>query len=210
MPEPLPVRPVLARPATPPYQSHQLHHGVFTARQCRRIAELADELHSAPADLEGTDQQLHDESIRDSSTAWLEPSPATGWIFDKLATVATRANRAYGFELNGFDEDLQLTTYDRAGAFYTWHQDGLDRGVSGRKLSLVVQLTDPADYTGGELELFDVTEDYDEHALADYHESSRRQGTVVAFPSFEFHRVQPLRSGRRQSLVAWVSGPPFR
>jgi PKHD-type hydroxylase len=32
----------------------------------------------------------------------------------------------------------------------------------------------------------------------------------VVFPSFEFHRVLPLRRGVRRSLVAWVGGPPFR
>jgi hypothetical protein len=41
-------------------------------------------------------------------------------------------------------------------------------------------------------------------------EASTRQGTVVVFPSLEYHRVLPLRSGVRYSLVSWVSGPAFR
>ena len=209
MPEPLPLRPSLAPGPGSPYRSHQVHAGVFTARQCQRIIDLGGSLDVAPADLEGTDVDPVDEAIRDSSVSWIPPGPDTDWIFSKLATVATRANRAYGFDLSGFDEDLQFTRYERPGAFYTWHQDGLDAGVHHRKLALVVQLTDPDLYEGAELELFDVVEDSSPEQLADFRGRVRRRGTVVVFPTFEYHRVTPLRSGGRQSLVAWVSGSPF-
>ena len=210
MPDPLPLRPSLAPLGSAPYRSHQVHPGVFSARQCQRIIELADQLDVAPADLEGSEVDPVDESIRDSSVSWIPPGPDTDWIYSKLATVATRANRAYGFDLSGFDEDLQFTRYERPGAFYTWHQDGLDAGVHHRKLALVVQLTDPGDYAGADLELFDVVEDSSPAQLAELREQLRRRGTVVVFPAFEYHRVTPLRAGGRQSLVAWVSGSPFR
>jgi len=207
-----------------PYRSHQVHPGVFTARQCQRIIDHANALEVAPADLEGaagpsargqaasggTASDRVDESIRDSTVSWIAPGPDTDWIFAKLATVATRANRLYGFDLSGFDEDLQFTRYERPGAFYTWHQDGLDAGVHHRKLAMVVQLTDPDHYEGADLELFDVVEDSSPDQLDDFRTRVRRRGTVVVFPTFEYHRVSPLRSGGRQSLVAWVSGSPFR
>ena len=214
MPEPLPMRPsLLTAPGSgqrPPYRSHQVHPGVFTPRQCRRIVETAESLDAEVADLEGASGSGPDVSIRDSTITWMPPAPGTDWIFSKLAAVATRANRDYGFELTSFDEDLQFTRYERPGAFYTWHQDGLDLGVAHRKLALVVQLSDPADYRGAELELFDVVEDSDDVELAAFRERVRPQGTVVVFPTFEYHRVTPLLSGARHSLVAWVSGPSFR
>ncbi len=210
MPEPLPLRPSLEPGPAAPYRSHQIHPGVFSARQCERIIDLADALEVARADLEGADDDTIDASIRDSWVSWIPPGPDTDWIYAKLATVATRANRAYGFELSGFDEDLQFTRYERPGSFYTWHQDGLDAGVHHRKLALVVQLTDPADYEGADLELFDVVEDSTPDELAEFRARVRRRGSVVVFPAFEYHRVTPLRSGGRQSLVAWVSGSPFR
>lgn len=210
MSEPLPERPLIAHADRPAYSSHQIHHKVFTARQCRRIVELGSDLPHEQADLEGEDRQIHDDSIRDAVTSWIAPGPDTNWIFTKLATVVERANRRYGFELTAFEEDLQLTRYSRPGAFYTWHQDGLDGPVAHRKLSLVVQLSDPADYAGAELELFDVSVDYSEPDLTGFHDEIGRQGTVTVFPAFEYHRVSPLQSGERHSLVAWVSGPPFR
>jgi PKHD-type hydroxylase len=161
--------------------------------------------------LEGTDgSEVADDSIRRSVTAWLPPTDETWWIYEKLAALAERANRRYGFDLTGFGEDLQFTIYDRPGAFYSWHQDGLDGNVATRKLSIVVQLTEPDEYRGGELQLFDVAEDYDDEELDAFTALTAERGTAVVFPSFEYHRVLPLRRGVRHSLVAWVSGPPFR
>jgi PKHD-type hydroxylase len=204
-------RPLLVDRPGPPYQSHEIHPAVFTPRQCDRIVTLGLELVAADGLLEGTDgAEVADEGIRRSTTAWLPPTDETWWIYEKLATVAARANRRYGFDLTGFGEDLQFTTYDEPGAFYSWHQDGLDGNVAGRKLSMVVQLTDPAEYRGAELQLFDVAEDFDDDELDAFTVASSAHGTVVVFPSFEYHRVLPLRSGVRHSLVAWISGPAFR
>ena len=38
----------------------------------------------------------------------------------------------------------------------------------------------------------------------------KARGTLVAFPSYVMHRVTPVTSGTRKSLVAWVAGPKFR
>lgn len=209
MADPIAVRPQLARPVAPAYEPVQLHPEVFTDRQCDRIIELGLALPSDDAGLEGAEgESTSDESLRRSRTAWIPYDESTEWIYRKLASVAERANRRYRFELTGFEEDLQFTTYDRPGAFYTWHQDGLDATVANRKLSLVVQLSDPSTYEGGELQVFATAE----HGPADLGGSdpAAARGTVVVFPSFELHRVCPLRSGIRHSLVSWVSGPPFR
>lgn len=189
---------------------------MFSAAQCERIIETGRALPTASAALEGEHGvPTSDVQLRDARTAWIPPDPSNEWIYRKLALVAQRANRAYRFDLTGFDEDLQFTCYDSPGSFYTWHQDGLDGTVALRKLSLVVQLSDPADYSGAELELFA----HHDPAAADGPGPApagtevppeRRRGTVLVFPSFEFHRVLPLRSGVRYSLVSWVSGPPFR
>jgi PKHD-type hydroxylase len=204
-------RPLLVEPAGPPYRSHEIHARVFTPRQCDRILTLGRDLIADDGLLEGTDgSEVSDQAIRLSKTAWLAPTDDTWWIYEKLAAVVERANRRYGFDLTGFSEDLQFTTYDEPGAFYSWHQDGLDGNVAGRKLSMVVQLSDPADYRGGELQLFDVAEDFTDEELDSFTAASSARGTAVVFPSFEYHRVLPMRSGVRHSLVAWVSGPAFR
>ncbi|CAN5532008.1 hypothetical protein BH10ACT3_BH10ACT3_06490 [soil metagenome] len=211
MVEPLVARPVLPYPERAPYSSYELHHRVFTPKQCRRIIDFGLAQPTAGGGLEGADGfEVVDPTVRDSTTAWLAPDSDTDWIYSKLAKVAQKANERYEFELTGFDENLQFTVYDRPGAFYTWHQDGLDGPVAHRKLSMVLQLTDPEEYRGAELQFFNVAEDYDDDMLDAFTEASTRQGTVIVFPSLEYHRVLPLRSGVRYSLVSWVSGPAFR
>ena len=218
----------------PAYEPYQLVPGAFTARQCDRIVALAEALPDESGGVEGDDGGVEDADVRRSTITWVPPDHTSRWIYDRLSTVAERANRRYGFELSGFGEDLQYTRYDTPGSFYTWHQDGLDGSVGLRKLSIVVQLSDPADYDGAELELFALGEDGSgsagasittTHADADadaadtargaevdaaWRVASARRGTAIVFPAFEYHRVRPLRSGTRRSLVSWVSGPPFR
>jgi len=204
-------RPILAPIAAGPYRSHHIYQRVFSAAQCRRIIALGERLDPGQSLLESGDgREVADDTIRRSGVGWIAPTDESWWIFDKLGAVAERANGRYGYDLTGFGEDLQFTVYDEPGAFYSWHQDGLDGEVASRKLSMVVQLSDPETYVGGELEFFDVDEDLGEDDLAAFTALSIRQGAVIVFPSFEYHRVRPIRSGVRHSLVAWVSGPPFR
>jgi len=204
-------RPWLPSEVPPPYQPFEVHPAAFTAKQCQRIIDLGASLAPATALIEGDDgAEVIDDEIRRSRTAWIPPDDDSWWIYDKLGVIAERANRRYGFDLTGFGEDLQFTVYDEPGAFYSWHQDGLDGEVASRKLSIVVQLSSPETYRGSEVQWFEVAEDYDEEQLASCTEQCQQIGAALVFPAFEYHRVLPLRSGTRYSLVAWVSGPPFR
>ena len=38
----------------------------------------------------------------------------------------------------------------------------------------------------------------------------RPRGSIVVFPSFVWHRVKPVTSGTRYSLVIWNLGYPWR
>mgnify|MGYP001817103082 FL=1 len=192
------------------YECALVFPDVFTERQCNSILARAGGLDTDDARIgDGLAETAPDDAIRRSRTAWISADESSNWIYDKLATVAGRANRTYDFDLIGFTEPLQYTVYDRAGAFYTWHQDGLDGELAIRKLSLVVQLSDPEGYEGSDLEFFG-DDDAAEDDAADWRTKLRRRGSVIAFPAFEYHRVTPLASGERHSLVCWVGGPRFR
>lgn len=211
-------RPVLVPGEPPVYEPYRIVPKAFSVAQCRRIVELGGSAPEEPAGVEGAEGAEDDPGLRRSTVAWIPPDDGSRWIYERLARIVQRANRHYRFELTGFAEDLQFTRYDTPGAFYTWHQDGLDGPVGLRKLSVVVQLSDPGDYDGGELELFALAGERDggdpEGAPTGdaeaWEAASAQQGTAVVFPAFEYHRVRPLRSGTRCSLVSWVSGPPFR
>jgi PKHD-type hydroxylase len=70
-----------------------------------------------------------------------------------------------------------------------------------RKLSLVVQLSNPSDYSGGDLQI------RSGHGEATV---SKTQGTVIVFPSYLLHQVTPVTGGLRESLVLWSGGNSYK
>jgi PKHD-type hydroxylase len=139
---------------------------------------------------------------------WVPWGPETAWIFQKLADFARLANQTiYHFDLTGFDDDLQLAEY-QAGDYYDWHQDIGSGAHTTRKLSLSLVLTDAREHQGGHLRFPDgIAPTSGSDALSLQHPV---KGTLILFPSYQLHRVEPVTSGVRRSLVAWFSGPPFR
>ena len=125
-----------------------------------------------------------------------------------MELLFNEANRnAFGFDLKMFTE-IQFTEYSEKDlGTYDWHHDTawVSPKLFRRKLSLVIQLTDPDEYEGGRFEISkdDCTECPDPEKL-------KPKGTVIIFPSFLRHRVTPVTKGTRNSLVSWMEGPYFR
>lgn len=137
-------------------------------------------------------------SIRNNKGCDLAYNDKTSWVFNKLEGAINQVNsETYKFDLLGFHDAIQLLEY-KPGGFYEWHMDNGNLNFSHRKLSIVIQLTDPSEYEGGDLEFFN-------NGTA-----AKGLGNLVLFPSYMFHRVLPVTSGLRRSLVAWISGQPYR
>ncbi len=142
--------------------------------------------------------------VRNCLVSWLTPTQDSAWLFERIAFITNQLNSMFfRFDLSGIYENLQYTVYEGApdvGGHYTWH---MDRGNTGtpRKLSLVLQLSPPDEYEGGELEV-----------LVGNTPTSveKKLGLVAAFPGYVLHRVTPVTKGIRRTLVVWISGPAFR
>ena len=110
-------------------------------------------------------------------------------------------NNHFGFEGMQLTEPGQFTHY-LTGGFYEWH---MDNDVVGkhqppvRKISMTLLLSDPSTFEGGELEFMD-----------DKKSVKLKQGQAIFFASWLRHRVKPVTSGERTSLVMWFGGPPFK
>jgi PKHD-type hydroxylase len=132
---------------------------------------------------------------------FIDKTPENDWLYRKLAELAIMTNnQRYLFDILGFKQELQLTRYSE-GDFFDWHLDfGVD-GISTRKLSMTIQLLDPDDYEGGDLEFM---------IKQNIVKAPRKKGTVIIFTSFILHRITPITKGTRQSIVGWVVGPPYR
>ena len=68
---------------------------------------------------------------------------------------------------------------------------------------MTVQLSDGDEYEGGEFHLRD-------GSGQDLPNNIYDRGSVLVFPSFLLHRVTPVTSGTRKTLVAWFEGKRFR
>jgi len=174
--------------------------GAFTEQELNWLQDKA-KVAEQKAQVGGGGGGVVNNEIRRSQITWLPNSPEAEWVFSKLADVAAKLNaQYYDFDLIGFGEPLQLTHYDQSEhGMYGWHQD-YGMGVS-RKLSMVVQLTDPSEYEGGNLQIL----------VGSNPQNVRKQrGLIAVFPSYILHQVTPVTQGNRQSLVAWASGPRFK
>jgi PKHD-type hydroxylase len=183
-----------------PEISHATWNGGFTDEDINEIIRIGDSLTLQDAIVGAGDVA---NNIRSSKTGWINLTPETSFIYDKLAFIARQLNgQFFDLDLWGFVEHLQYTIYDGIDDHYTWH---LDRGGTisdtPRKLSLVLQLSDPSEYEGGDLEIFAAPEPV---------KIEKQKGLVVAFPSFILHRVTPVTKGIRKTLVVWLAGPRFK
>ena len=70
-----------------------------------------------------------------------------------------------------------------------------------RKLSMSLLLND--EFEGGELEIANPLQ-------MESFTVELKAGTVAVFPAWVKHRVKPVTSGTRYSLVAWMNGPQFK
>lgn len=166
-----------------------------------------------------------DKKIRDSQNAWI---PTHHWVAGLIWHYVTKANREnFLYDLTCIDgESLQLTRYTE-GQFYTWHHDAglpsfykpsntMGSSLSPvnaedfintncelvRKLSIIVQLSNPDDYEGGNVQLLDDT--------GKSYILPRARGTVIVFDSRTKHRVLKVRGGVRKSIVGWAIGPRWK
>lgn len=174
---------------------------LFTPNELDAIEALGDSLAPARAVIAG--RRDNADHMRITRVAWIERNPATAWLYAKLEAAAVQLNAEfYRYDLYGLVEALQYTIYDGAeGSHYNWHVDHGEYNREPRKISLSLQLTDPGRYEGCDLVM---------QAGDGPYKAERARGTLISFPSYVLHRVTPIQSGLRKSLVVWVAGPPFR
>ena len=170
----------------------------------------------------GDTKKLNQKQIKDlkkkrnSDIVWLNER----WIYKEIQPYVHQANANAGWNFQwDFSESMQFTQYKK-GQYYDWHCDGWDQPYQRqasdpsngkiRKLSMTLTLSDEKDYKGGELE-FDLRNlDPDKKRNIIKCKEILPKGSLVVFPSFVWHRVCPVTSGERNSLVIWNLGYPFK
>jgi PKHD-type hydroxylase len=182
---------------TDPIERWAFAKNLFTPQECDSIiAECKKyKMHL------GTTMGNNGESYRKSNVVFVTPTPELVWVYQRLTSCVIDLNsKFFNFDLSGFNEGLQFTEYVAPDGKYDYHVDKTYKTVI-RKLSIVVQLSDPQEYDGGEFQYLD---------SAEPEVLSKERGCLLAFPSWAMHRVTPITRGTRYSLVGWITGNPFK
>ena len=145
-----------------------------------------------------------DKQMRTSTIAGFSYGTETNQKINEIIEpyIVMANSESFGFDLNGMRE-FQIAEYS-VGNHYDNHFDmRLDDRASMRKLGVTVQLSKPSEYKGGEFMFSDDIETPNQDIL-------KKQGTVIVFPSFIYHKVAPVTEGVRYSLVGWYEGSHWK
>ena len=165
--------------------------------------------------------KVSDDDIKDiskkrkSNVVWMDDR----WIYKEIQPYIHQANVNAGWNFQwDFSESCQFTKY-KLNQFYDWHCDSWNKPYDKpnqpnshgkiRKLSVTVSLSDETEYEGGDFE-FDFRSADDGSNQPQICKEIKPKGSVVVFPSFVWHRVKPVISGTRYSLVMWNLGQPWK
>jgi PKHD-type hydroxylase len=171
-------------------------NNAFSKEECQTIINIAKNKGLIKGETKGNKKD-----VRDSKISWLYPIDNMDWVFSRVTDITLNLNeRFFKFDLFGLNEGFQFTNYQAPSGKYGRHTDrGMNMMV--RKLSISIQLTNPEEYEGGELYLYND----DKGTIMD-----KTQGTLIMFPSYILHEVMPVTKGERNSLVTWITGKQFK
>lgn len=180
--------------------------GAVSNAKCDEIIRKGLDLPAQNASI-GNGADAKQDSYRVSTIRWFDPYNELG-IKSLIEDYAMRANRVhFGFDISFGTHEIQFTEYHgNQNGKYGMHIDTFwdSPDFYDRKLSFVLQLSDPNSYEGGNFDFSVPGADLTELQLF------RQRGSVLVFPSYFMHGVQPVTKGIRYSLVSWIDGPKFR
>ena len=152
--------------------------------------------------------------MRKSQVAWLDPPNIQKYqchdIVNKVTEQIDSLNKKH-FKFNLTDcQYLQITQYDEKDkGFYNLHTDSdyYTQENIGRKLSFVIQMSNPDEYEGGDFCILNANGE--KKNLTKEMPQLFEKGNIILFPSFLPHEVTSVTKGRRYTLVGWCIGPRF-
>ena len=184
-----------------PWKQHPLHaksrEGVLTPAQCEAIKRDALAAGMSRA-VVLTKTGPRPSRKRTCDDVRLPRNPEREWLYRLILDSTERVNARYWrFAITGV-EDIRVLRY-RPLQRFQWHYDAYAGSL--RKLTCIVNLSNPRSYRGGGLQV-----------LGKHHGDAvaPRQGAGTWFPTYLRHRATAPWLGERWVLVAWLTGPPWQ
>lgn len=134
-------------------------------------------------------------NIRKSNQAFFSYYTKFPFLLEKMSKLLNEHINVKGFDLDFKDSQFQFTEYN-SGDHFGWHKDVIGNKITeyDRYCSVVIQLN--IDYIDGDLQIKD---DKNQTLTIE-----KGVGNLILFLSNIEHRVIPIKSGVRYTLVNWV------
>lgn len=176
--------------------------GVFTPEECSRIISCGLNGPLTPGYSPG---MRIDPDRRSSMIRFIYPDEGTHWIFARLWKTLEEQDLADGITTLNFTQFIEYKA--EYGGHFDLHRDtevfyhATDVTHLKRKITCVIQLSDPDTYRGGNLEFV--------FGKGKTLAGQGDRGCGILFPSKTLHRANRVTVGERYSLVAWFEGPKY-
>ena len=177
---------------------------IFTPEQCQMIINAGRSEPKKNGSV-GSDKSIKDGVLntkaRTSHISWIPFKKMIDMYKDIERIMKTTNGNHFGFDGMTITEMAQYTEYPEGG-FYEWHVDNdvsFTHEPPVRKISMTCLLSPESEFEGGDLEL-----------VKPGNVAKLKQGHAIFFASFINHRVTPVITGNRKSLVMWFGGTPFK
>jgi predicted 2-oxoglutarate/Fe(II)-dependent dioxygenase YbiX len=175
----------------------KLNHHTKTVESCKKIIESVEGQSDGEDAGIGTNINFVNKEIRDVKKV---PLPIYRGIGATMAGAALSANQqAWKFDITWANQ-CDYLKYDVDGHYHAHTDTFIDpEAKECRKLTVLAFLND--DFEGGRLFL---------QTGHDKIYPPQKPGTILVFPSFMLHGVEPVTKGIRRSIVTWMVGPWFK
>jgi PKHD-type hydroxylase len=183
-------------------------NAMFSPPDCDALIAYGERVGFTRAAVGAPSETRVDDNYRRADAQTIPFGDEFNWLYERVSNRVNYANlEHYDFDLTGLREPFQILKYTAPAkegdipGHYDWHQDFGSSYMGSRKISVVINLSDPAEYDGCRLVI--KTDREEELAYVG-------KGEGAMFPSWTPHMVTSITRGTRYALVAWVHGAPFR
>lgn len=168
---------------------------LFTKEECKKILDECVEDLWIPSTVVGS-ANFH-KSKRQKLRGDIQ-----GFPFSNIRDVTKNANDSiFDFSLIGIiDQDYPQVFKYAENDFYNMHIE-LNPMAPSRKITFIINLTDPSEYEGGNINFLNVDADAD---------MLKEQGACLVFPSFMPFSIDPVTKGNKSILIGHVHGAIFK
>jgi PKHD-type hydroxylase len=187
-----------------------VYEGAVSSEICNMLVDRFNQNKYEEAKV-GSNDGVIDKNVRDTDRQWANRLDIVECILTRFILLANE-EALWNFNITE-PEQVQIAKY-KENQFYKQHIDSYVKGndiiatgngggivipmLLQRKISASLLLNDGSDYEGGDLIILDESV------------KTKKQGTIIVFPSFMAHGVAPVISGVRYSAVCWMNGPKWK